>query len=147
MWLKNRCPCIYLITRHKLWWIRNLGCHSDYTYETFHLRCYIICLIQFNMLENMNSGSRKILRKKIISCFIFLVLVVFRNCVKFQRHTQCQSQIIELEPRNPFKKLVFLVKSYKIEFIITSLMTTFTIQIESRDKSFLVASWSDIMTS
>ena len=30
------------------------------------------------MLENVNSGSRKILQIKLISCFIFLVLVVLK---------------------------------------------------------------------
>ena len=30
------------------------------------------------MLENVNSGSRKILRIKLISCFIFLALVVLK---------------------------------------------------------------------
>ena len=74
--------------------------------------------------------------------------------VKTQGHTQCQSQIIELEPRPSLKKKCFFwSNSYKIEVIITSLiemldlsdfghMTTSAIQNESCDKVLLVISWT-----
>ena len=42
--------------------------------------------------------------------------------VKFQGHTQCQSQIIELQLTAPLKKLFFLVNLYKIDVMITSLI-------------------------
>ena len=38
----------------------NLCGHSDQTYETFHLHCYmLIYLIRLSMLKTMNSVSRK----------------------------------------------------------------------------------------
>ena len=42
----------------------------------------LICLIQFSMLENVKTGLRKILRIKLISCFIFrgLVVLIKNSC-------------------------------------------------------------------
>ena len=36
---------------------KNLHCHSDQTYETFRYMWY--CVLQFKILTNMNSSSRK----------------------------------------------------------------------------------------
>ena len=44
------------------------------------------------------------------------------NGVKFYVCTQFQSQIIELEPRSPLKKVIFQSNPYKIEVVITSLI-------------------------
>ena len=39
----------------------NIHFQSDQIYETFYLNCYMLsCLIQFSMLENGKSDSRKI---------------------------------------------------------------------------------------
>ena len=53
----------------------------------------------------------------------FSLNLLCHTVVKFQGHTLCQSQIIEFEPRfePPLKKICFLVKSCKIEVMITSL--------------------------
>ena len=41
----------------------NLRCHSNQTYETSHLNCYVlICLIHIGVLEDVNGGSREISR-------------------------------------------------------------------------------------
>ena len=43
--------------------------------------------------------------------------------VKFQDHAQCHSQIIELEPRAPLKKIVFFWSNpYILKVMITSLI-------------------------
>ena len=52
---------------------RKVRGQSDQTYEIFHLNaCVLICFIQFSMLENVNSGSRK---KLIITISINIAIV------------------------------------------------------------------------
>ena len=78
------------------------------------------------------------------------------NGVKFESHTYCQSQIIELEPKVPIKKI--WPNPYKIAIIITCLiemlelqnfghMIKSTTKIESCDKILMVTSWTELMTS
>ena len=67
-------------------------------------------------------------------------------------------KLLNLNQGHPSRKVFILVNTYKIEFMITSLiemlelldfghMTTSTISLESRGKILLVASWTEIMTS
>ena len=52
---------------------RKVRGQSDQTYEIFHLNaCVLISFIQFSMLENVNSGSRK---KLIITISINIAIV------------------------------------------------------------------------
>lgn len=59
----------------------NLCCHTDQTYENFQLTCsMIICLIQFIMLESVNSGSPKILVQK-KNIYIATVIKLMRHFI------------------------------------------------------------------
>ena len=46
----------------------------------------------------------------------------YHTCAKFQGHTYCQLQIIDLEPRAPLKKWFFWCSPSKIEVMITSVI-------------------------
>ena len=65
----------------------NLRCHSDQIYATFHLVCYmLICFLLFSILENENSGSRKVFQKKKKSIYVAIVIKIMKQFIRIVRH-------------------------------------------------------------
>ena len=86
----NLFASVYSAWNLQLWFTKdlpnkknNLRFHIDKIYQTFHLHCYmLICLIHFSILENVDSSSQKISRKrKSIYPVIWIKLMKLSICI------------------------------------------------------------------
>ena len=96
------------------------------TYSTFLIQYVERCCA--NTLDSFLAGFNNVIHKKTslfnegivytrgnfykrrtqpLKLFDFQLQLFCHTCMKFQGHTQCKSQIIELEPRTPLKKIDF----------------------------------------
>ena len=58
----------------------NIYCHSAQTYEGLHQTYYmLVCLIQFSVFENINSGSQNILGTK--KAIKFSIMIKLLKCL------------------------------------------------------------------